>query len=118
MTETKHSPGPWEVHGDYTHQLFYVHGANTICDIHRGAAANRLGLLGIGDSRFSRKPSEDEANAHLIAAAPDLLDACKQAHAILANAMAFIDGDTTKPIHIEIDYLVAAIAKATGQPVQ
>lgn len=65
----RHSPGPWEVHGDYTQQLFYVHGANNICDIHRGAASL------YGDSRFSRSPAEDEANARLVAAAPDLLAA-------------------------------------------
>ncbi len=68
-----HSPGPWEVHGDTTSQEFYVHGANRVCDIRRGGSYSPW-----CDSRFSRTPREDEANAHLIAAAPDLLEVCEE----------------------------------------
>ena len=54
------SPGPWAIHGDETRQAFYVHGANVICDMRK-------------PSGFYRSPAETEANARLIAAAPDLL---------------------------------------------
>jgi hypothetical protein len=47
---------------------------------------------------------EWEANAHLIAAAPDLLDACKQA------AVLHEDDEGIAQV------LLAAIAKAEGQP--
>jgi hypothetical protein len=57
----KHTPGPWAV-SDERHGNFYV----------RDAAGQQLIWLG-NSSRF--KPGENGANARLIAAAPELLEA-------------------------------------------
>ena len=56
------TPGPWEIHGSLAEPLYYVHGANAICDMRK-------------PSGFYRSPAETEANARLIAAAPELLEA-------------------------------------------
>ena len=103
-----YTPGPWEVHGDCTKQTFYVHGANAICDIRRGAGSKH------GDSRFSRSPAEDEANARLIAAAPDLLEALEDLllECGLACQMGGWNGTTTIR---SMERSRAAIAKARGQ---
>jgi len=77
METTRHTPGPWEVHGDTTSQLFYVHGSNAVCDIRRGSGQ-------YGDGRFHRTPAEDEANARLIAAAPKLAEALKSCERVFA----------------------------------
>lgn len=66
-----HTPGPWDIHGDPHSATYYVHGANRVCDL-------------VKPQGFSRTPRETEANARLIAAAPDLLAACQQAMEWLA----------------------------------
>jgi hypothetical protein len=55
-----------------------------------------------------RHQEEDRANARLIAAAPDLLNACLDAHELLDRV-----GDARKDRDL-IDALAAAIEKATG----
>ena len=57
MMTDKHTPGPWRVDDNYVLCL-YDGRPNNICR-----------MLGRGD--------ETEANARLIAAAPDLLEACE-----------------------------------------
>lgn len=68
---TKHTPGPWKV--------FYTTNGQTIIGIGEAAGAE-----GITDPQFGlwRSGKEREANARLIAAAPDMLAALK---AILAH---------------------------------
>lgn len=80
MSETaKHTPGPWESwpHNRPPHPREYSHGVSAEgeapCDVADVIA-------------FDGEPGESEANARLIAAAPDLLEACLQATAILAAA--------------------------------
>jgi hypothetical protein len=75
----RHTPGPWIVDEDGA--SIYAkdtHNPDTgdwlICEIEAGC--NNSGL-GNGE--------EDEANAHLVAAAPDLLEACKQALELLTG---------------------------------
>lgn len=55
-----------------------------------------------------RDTSRDEANAHLIAASPDLLAACKAARSLLSK----LGGKNHDP---EFSELEAAIAKAEGE---
>lgn len=64
MSETKHTPGPW------TASCFLVTASN-------GREVTHTGLLGRRRSSHAEQSGgdEDEANAHLIAAAPDLLKA-------------------------------------------
>ena len=65
MGTTKHTPGPWMATGHETDprwQVFYRHSSG--------------GLVRVAICDDDR---DDGANARLIAAAPDLLDACKAA---------------------------------------
>ncbi len=91
-TRMSHTPGPWSVQ-------FVIDGAFQIMGTEQGdecviAARNE----------FPDRHAEFAANARLIAAAPDLLAACKAA----SNAMFRVDLDTH-------DKLRAAIAKAEGR---
>lgn len=65
MTETvKHTPGPWEVHGEVI-----------MADPRRHLPDTMLGIATIQDHSGDRPASVIDANAHLIAAAPDMLEA-------------------------------------------
>lgn len=106
----KHTPGPWEVH-DYRNGDA---SAETWIGILKGAFDVDGKARQIGQFRFSALPTEENwANAYLMAAAPDLLAACK----------AFIDYDEAetsgtnflslwKDLKRKIE---AAIAKAEGR---
>ncbi len=95
----KHTPGPWRVAppSDYPQDPRLHVDAST-----RGYVA----LCGVRDDL------EAQANAHLIAAAPELLEACRFAADVLADLTteAFRTG-ADKPIR---DVLAAVIAKAEG----
>ncbi len=71
MSETKHTPGPWSYNQDS--EVVNVGEDNCPdgddCDDFRIADTN-------GDL-FERPPDERIANGHLIAAAPELLEACQ-----------------------------------------
>ena len=91
----KWTPGPWEVHG-YAHVGdFYIHGANKICDV-------------VNPSGFYRSPKETEANARLIAAAPELLEGLKG----MLEWGRRVKVSNPGP---EIRNAIAAIAKAEGR---
>lgn len=86
---SKHTPGPWSVREDI------------------GAVFDRDGLpIATGGSESYE---EYQANARLIAAAPELLEACKQAYDVIDD----MDG----PWNLDRIYntLKVAIAKAEGK---
>ena len=90
---SKHTPGPWHVGGPNKCTIYDKHG-------------QRLANSFEGVMATQRTDSECEANARLIAAAPELLDA-------LVNLLPLIS-----PLKAEIQQVAnasAAIAKATGQ---
>lgn len=109
----KHTPGPWKV-SRYPHSphRIYVRGHVTAqwpdgsTDIwhvqerkrgsHRGETAQWTGFM-----------PEDEANAHLIAAAPELLDALET----LFDITPFATNDKDAEIRVRVR---ALIAKAKG----
>lgn len=73
MNKNRHTPGPWEVDDANPEMVFTTYGADDsgmrqyICDCE-------------GTGSYETTPqSEYEANARLIAAAPELLEACKEA---------------------------------------
>lgn len=95
----KHTPGPWHYSKDasmHDTALVYAQDGWLVAD------AGRI---------HKRTPEEIEANATLLAAAWDLLAACKGAVAALSQNKTFpADIDAAK------GYLADAIAKAEGDP--
>lgn len=111
-SETKHTPGPWKVDrtGKFHGQRPYGISANDGTTITRWGSISRPASL------------EAEANARLIAAAPEMLDLIQRMiSAIDAGSVDSeeIDlGDGTQPhrFHEEwAHYARAAISKATGE---
>lgn len=100
---TKHTPGPWDVEIDERideRGLYYVAGYN----IHSREDGAVVGIEGICCG------PRDEANARLIAAAPELLAAC----AGLLDALR-TSGVSNGAIRFAEDQARAAIAKAEGR---
>jgi hypothetical protein len=115
MTQTQHTPGPWR---------FQPHGPNG------HFYGNILGSYGVGDfgieevrtitcqTRFGAL-DEIEANARLIATAPELLE-CARLGWLMCNAMILAAEQSGKPLpsnHYAVRDLPkfeAAIASATG----
>lgn len=103
---TAHSPGPWEIDerfvaADPKHANYRIFAANQICELTKPQG-------------FYRSPAETEANARLIAAAPELL----QALSMLLNIDEYADRFNGKPMAnsdtCRINAMArAAIAKAT-----
>jgi hypothetical protein len=96
MEERKHTPGPWRWHAEDGPQWFLGPGVLIVED---GMTDGTPG----GDSI-------DRANAHLIAAAPELLEALKRCQNFIANTEREMGetlecGETAR----------AAIAKARGE---
>ena len=96
MTQTAHTPGPWKIN-------WQMHNLRIFQD--KGDTWN---IASIASTR--REKTEQEANAALIAAAPELLAALQAITAAmpLNGGMVRFDGD-------ELAAARAAIAKATGQ---
>ena len=99
-----HTPGPWRItdrYGVLTYQVGI--DGRTVCTVWPRQQGNRPSVV-------DTEPwPEGEANARLIAAAPDLLAAC----IAYRDARETDDFDTTADRR---EALLAAIAKATGSP--
>lgn len=99
MSETKHTPGPWEAAG------CVVYGSD-------GDSVADLSLNG------RRHPDVTEANTRLTAAAPDLLEACEAAlnalYDIIRSEFATSRNPHPADDDPDIAHLRAAIAKAKG----
>lgn len=101
-SEARHTPGPWnaqgfrvrEAHRDFSHGIW--------------KEGVRLALV---NCRPLRNRSEEEANARLIAAAPDLLAALRLACLVMAkgNGLSYQD---RREAH---EACINAIAKAEGR---
>ena len=95
MTDSKHTPGPWAVVDDYG-MAFEIESRTS------------------GVARVSTADVRAEANARLIAAAPDMLAALLETQSLIA---AWRDGGDVDAALEELKYraIDTAIAKATGQ---
>jgi len=94
---TKHTPGPWNAVGTW------VENQNEdFIDVYICTCDSEI----IGQSYLGRSDAEDRANARLIAAAPDLLEACQGA----AHILQYCPDKQEKAVAL----LLAAIAKAKG----
>ena len=90
---TKHTPGPWKVFFTY----------NVQAKAERSVA--NCNTLSSNGPDWEQIKDENQANAYLIAAAPELLEACEA-------ALPFID----QPVIVA--KIKAAIAKARGEVAQ
>ena len=102
MSEVKHTPGPWVVDGDLN-----IYAGDPNIGLRRDVA-DTFGMGGFGSV---------EANARLIAAAPELLEAAQKA---LRIAEEWIEIEVERPDALEshlreLDSVRAAIAKARGE---
>ena len=95
---TDHTPGPWHV-------------IEACYEAYRGS--HSIGSVDVRVAKVARNGVDDvegEANARLIAAAPDLLEAC-------VEAIQALDAEFSQRItDVNFPLLRAAVAKATGGP--
>lgn len=108
-----HTPGPWEVVEATEHHGFYVTSqfGNTICDLYTMSRPDMPATVNGGPSKpVPFLAGMDGPNAHLTAAAPELLEA-------LAWFISDIDGTLTRMVDFDanVERARAAIAKARGQ---
>lgn len=113
-TEQKHTPGPWVVeHGLSSDPAKYTPGIDAVGE---NFTVILYGIKNEGEARGirGRTDEEQEANARLIAAAPELLEALREVlkhekwHAAAAD-------EVTPSARAAIKRADAVIAKATGQ---
>lgn len=107
---TKHTPGPWKIHPFY---------AEMVCDGGQNVQiANMFSGSGtLFPNRVRKRPKKErEANARLIAAAPELLKALKflikSAEETTKDLVAF---EGANRLDYSIDCARVAIAKAEGR---
>lgn len=96
---TIHTPGPWE--WDSQHDC--------IISKHEDWNNSMIAKIATGEDR-----KQEDANAALISAAPELLEALLGADAALERCAAFVGEDCTNR-RGEWDKIKAAIAKARGE---
>jgi hypothetical protein len=98
MSNATHTPGPWHVRSSEGQQSHVVYAADNY------AIANATTYHGQHPLHCA------EANARLIAAAPELLAACEAA----LPELDFVSDGLGEGFHTVVDGLRAAIAKAKG----
>lgn len=115
MSETKHTPGPWTAIG---HGGTHDGGSNKQHPCFHGKILSRKGQCIVSFSSFlgvqGKTPDEAEANAHLIAAASDLLEMCKKQNEELAYAVDLLKGDAPVEWLAVIGNAQTAIAATKG----
>jgi hypothetical protein len=119
MTETKHTPGPWEYIPSTEHHGPYVvgpHGGD-ICDCYTMSNLAERSVRNGGDSKpilFFHEMADP--NARLMAAAPELLAAILLVREIIKDASATgfncRDGDWAERLYASQAQTFAAVAKA------
>lgn len=122
MSQAQHTPGPWTYEGGHTHRQFNIrmlgHLIGTRDEAKHICTVNNLPPHVLAN----RDPVTAEANARLIAAAPDLLAALQYAAQFLADEVEQrgLAGSEMTDYQDEavqaLDRVEAAIANATGQP--
>ena len=104
-TKTKHTPGPWRIDPEYE---FDIQGANGTVEV----------AVIIDDAPSWKVPGPDfdtaAANARLIAAEPELLEALKRAERDLVHLLDR-DGRGESVNDPTLEIVRAAIAKAEGK---
>lgn len=101
-TPASHTPGPWKVLHESNDPLWSV-----VCDKHGNIIANVNAETGPDLPPLTPRIMPKDANANLISAAPDLLDALQEVDKILYHYLA--------EVHPTMVKIRAAIAKAKGE---
>lgn len=106
MTDRKHTPGPWRVVRDRN-------GAATmILSSQKDEDGDELPVI---DYEHGGYTYAYEANARLIAAAPDMYEALKEAREALATEIKFeISASVAESLEATIAQIDAALSKAEG----
>jgi len=121
MSETKHTPGPWNVDPSYPGDVCAGTGHDVAVTCYKGMKP--IDLDGTEATIGPQSREEAEANARLIAAAPDLLESNIAFVATLSNLYGIKPEhdndyiyDTLPSSGVAVAFLSArsAIAKATG----
>ncbi len=104
--ETKHTPGPWG----------YWSGYNAYDRIEAQVTAEGGDIV---IASYNHLIAEGEANAKLIAAAPELLAALIESRQVIATALKvgapdWFDSDEKVAQHVTVKKIDAAITKATA----
>ena len=114
MSEVKHTPGPWEYvpstehHGPYVTSDF----GTTIADCYVMSNPGNLSVLNGGDSRPIHHLHEmADPNARLIAAAPELLEVCRNYADFIRTSVKAADIE----MHPYLPTLEALIDKVEGK---
>ena len=85
-TTVGHTPGPWRVGADLIRVHTYWRDENGNCtsaNFHRNGFAKAIAIVGREDGDW-RHISQQVSDAHLIAAAPELYEALKDARQVIA----------------------------------
>ena len=106
MTETKFTPGPWVVENPVGEEV----GLTIVQDGLKPGEWTFLALVAKHDGDDGRRISsrEQRANAHLIAAAPDLYE-------MLSDCISSMQAIGVKGLDQEIKNGLTALAKARGE---
>lgn len=98
--QTKHTPGPW-----------YLSDTG---NLYSEATDRHIANLDTSMD-FKNNSQQLEANARLIAAAPELLEALERASKLLKENAGLFGKDQDRILD-NVDYFEAALLKATGSP--
>ena len=103
---SKWTPGPWNIgSSDLPVSRMSIH-----CKGHKDSCHSTVALM-VSRGVIGISHDEEFANARLIAAAPELLEALEDCVAVMDRELAGL-----KVIQPELSAARAAIAKATGEP--
>jgi hypothetical protein len=114
MSESKHTPGPWEfLEAGRTEEKFNVGRPFTIAEAN--APHNDIAnVYSADDETVSITREQAISNARLIAAAPDLLKHAQSLLNGIDTGLVRLDTDADETLANTMSGLRAAIAKATG----
>ena len=110
MSTAQHTPGPWHIgEGIYNGNIFAKNGRQKF--YHDGCSSRQA----VCTIRHGWKAEEDNANARLIAAAPQMLEALRAALEAIGDTYDARDAAGTEGEQLR-DQIAEAIATATGEP--
>ena len=107
MGERAHTKGPWSVRRSaHKHDGAYDYAIN---------AGDALVLAeAFGRDAVGRHPNA-EANAYLIAAAPDMFEAIEEAHSqAVMLLLAIVEGDPSSELQLRVNDMLEVLAKASA----